>query len=65
VVTGRLAWVLSGQGQNMIFTLFAANVIGGISSSAGRGTMFGTLTGVVILVALVVARVTAGEAEGT
>lgn len=49
----------------MIFTVFAANVIGGISLSAGRGTMFGTLTGVVILVALVVARVTAGEAEGT
>ena len=65
MVTGRLAWVLSGQGQHMIFMMFAANVIGGISLSAGRGTMFGALTGVVILVALVLARVTAGEAEET
>jgi ribose/xylose/arabinose/galactoside ABC-type transport system permease subunit len=49
----------------MIFMVFAANVIGGISLNAGRGTMFGALTGVVILVALVPARVTAGEAEET
>jgi simple sugar transport system permease protein len=91
LLTGRLASVLSGQGQNMIFTVFAASVIGGISLSGGRGTMFGALTGVVllgvigniltlsriqpfwidaafgavILIALVLARVTAGEAEET
>jgi simple sugar transport system permease protein len=89
LLSGRLASVLSGQGQNMIFTVFAASVIGGISLSGGRGTMFGALTGVVllgvigniltlsriqpfwidaafgavILVALVLARITAGEAE--
>ncbi|HLF42610.1 MAG TPA: ABC transporter permease [Acidimicrobiia bacterium] len=49
LLTGRLASVLSGQGQNMIFTVFAACVIGGISLSGGRGTMFGALTGVLLL----------------
>lgn len=49
LLTGRLASVLSGQGQNMIFTVFAACVIGGISLNGGRGTMFGALTGVLLL----------------
>lgn len=49
LLTGRLASVLSGQGQNMIFTVFAACVIGGISLSGGRGSMFGALTGVLLL----------------
>jgi simple sugar transport system permease protein len=33
----------------MIFTVFAAAVIGGISLDGGRGTMFGALTGVLLL----------------
>ena len=33
----------------MIFTVFAACVIGGISLSGGRGSMFGALTGVLLL----------------
>jgi simple sugar transport system permease protein len=41
--------VLSGQGQNMIFTVFAAAVIGGIRLNGGQGTMFGALTGVLLL----------------
>jgi simple sugar transport system permease protein len=49
LLMGRLESVLSGQGQNMIFTVFAACVIGGISLSGGRGTMFGALTGVLLL----------------
>ena len=39
-----LASVTSGQGQNMIFFVFAAAVIGGISLNGGRGTVFGALT---------------------
>lgn len=49
LLMGRLESVLSGQGENMIFTVFAASVIGGISLSGGRGTMFGALTGVLLL----------------
>ena len=71
----------------MIFTVFAAAVIGGISLEGGRGTIFGALTGVlllgvldnlltlsqvqtywiqaiygaIILLALLIARVTAGS----
>ncbi|WP_234383274.1 enolase C-terminal domain-like protein [Streptomyces dysideae] len=33
----------------MIFTVFAAAVIGGISLDGGKGTMFGALTGVLLL----------------
>jgi ribose/xylose/arabinose/galactoside ABC-type transport system permease subunit len=49
LLMGRLASVLSGQGQNMIFTVFAASVIGGISLDGGRGTVLGALTGVLLL----------------
>jgi simple sugar transport system permease protein len=49
LLTGRLDSVLSGQGQNMIFTVFAAAVIGGIRLNGGQGTMFGALTGVLLL----------------
>jgi simple sugar transport system permease protein len=91
LLTGRLASVLSGQGQNLIFTVFAAAVIGGISLGGGRGSILGALTGVlllgiisniltlsqipafwinaafggVILIALVLTRITSGEAEET
>ena len=47
--TGRLASVTANQGQNMIFTVFAAAVIGGISLNGGRGRMLGALTGVLLL----------------
>lgn len=46
---GRLAAVTANQGQNMIFTVFAAAVIGGISLNGGRGTMLGAFTGVLLL----------------
>lgn len=47
--TGRLGAVTANQGQNMIFTVMAAAVIGGISLNGGRGTIFGALTGVLLL----------------
>ncbi|KAB2866688.1 MAG: ABC transporter permease, partial [Bauldia sp.] len=37
------------QGSGMIFTVFAAAVIGGISLDGGKGSMFGALTGVLLL----------------
>ena len=49
MLTGRVASVSPAQGQNLIFTVFAAAVIGGISLDGGRGTMFGALTGVLLL----------------
>lgn len=47
--TGYVGAISANQGQNMIFTVFAAAVIGGISLDGGRGTMFGALTGVLLL----------------
>jgi ribose/xylose/arabinose/galactoside ABC-type transport system permease subunit len=87
MLTGRIASVVSSQGQNMIFYVFASAVIGGISLNGGRGRLLGALTGVlllgflqniltlaevpafwidaaygaIILVALILARVTAGD----
>ncbi len=49
LLTGRLASVMSGQGQNMIFTVFAACVIGRISLNGGKGTLVGALCGVILL----------------
>ena len=49
MLTGRIASVVSSQGQNMIFYVFAAAVIGGISLNGGRGRMIGALTGVLLL----------------
>lgn len=49
VLAGRLASVPAAMGQNSIFSVFAAAVIGGISLSGGRGTMFGALCGVLLL----------------
>src|SRR5207244_4611273 len=37
------------QGSNLIFSVFAAAVIGGISLEGGRGRMVGALTGVILL----------------
>lgn len=89
MLTGRIASVVTSQGQNMIFYVFAAAVIGGISLNGGKGRLLGALTGVlllgilqnaltlaeipafwidavygaIILIALVLSRVTGGEAE--
>jgi simple sugar transport system permease protein len=49
MLAGRLASVTSGQGKDMIFFVFAAAVIGGVSLNGGRGNIFGALTGVLLL----------------
>jgi simple sugar transport system permease protein len=49
MLTGRIASVVSSQGQNMIFYVFAAAVIGGISLNGGRGRLVGALSGVLLL----------------
>lgn len=49
MLTSRIASVTADQGQNMIFTVFAAAVIGGISLNGGRGSMIGAATGVLLL----------------
>ncbi len=47
--TGHYGSVSATQGDGWIFQVFAAAVIGGISLSGGRGTLFGALTGVLSL----------------
>jgi simple sugar transport system permease protein len=49
VTTGYVGAISANQGNGMIFTVFAAAVIGGISLDGGKGTMFGALTGVLLL----------------
>ncbi|GGK71502.1 sugar ABC transporter permease [Sphaerisporangium melleum] len=49
LMTGRLGSVAAAQGDGMIFTVFAAAVIGGISLDGGKGTLFGALCGVLVL----------------
>lgn len=49
LLTGRIASVVASQGQNMIFYVFAAAVIGGISLNGGQGSLLGALTGVLFL----------------
>jgi len=89
LMTGRLGSVAAAQGEGMIFTVFAAAVIDGVSMEGGKGTLFGALCGVlvlglinniltlagvsaqwiqaiyglIILIALVLARVTTGKAQ--
>ena len=89
LMTGRLGSVAAAQGEGMIFTVFAAAVIGGVSLEGGKGTLFGALCGVlvlglinniltlasvsaqwiqaiyglIILVALMLARLTTGKAQ--
>jgi simple sugar transport system permease protein len=46
---GYVTVVTAGQGSNLIFAVFAAAVIGGISLDGGRGRMIGALTGVILL----------------
>ena len=49
LLAGRLGSIAAAQGQGMIFTVFAAAVIGGISLDGGKGSLFGALCGVVVL----------------
>jgi simple sugar transport system permease protein len=49
ITTGYVGAISANQGNGMIFTVFAAAVIGGISLDGGKGTMFGALTGVLLL----------------
>ena len=47
--TGRLGSVAAAQGEGLIFQVFAAAVIGGVSLDGGKGTLFGALCGVIVL----------------
>src|SRR3954447_9940796 len=49
MTSGQVVAVTANQGNNLIFTVFAAAVIGGIALEGGRGRMFGAFTGVVLL----------------
>lgn len=49
VVTGYVGAINANQGNGMIFTVFAAAVIGGISLDGGKGSMPGALLGVLLL----------------
>jgi simple sugar transport system permease protein len=49
MVTGYVGAINANQGNGMIFTVFAAAVIGGISLDGGKGSMFGALSGVLLL----------------
>lgn len=49
LMTSRIASVTASQGQNIMFTVFAAAVIGGIDLNGGRGRMLGAATGVLLL----------------
>lgn len=46
---GRVVAVTANQGANLIFTVFAAAVIGGVGLNGGKGNMLGAATGVVLL----------------
>jgi len=46
---GHYGSISATQGDRMIFQVFAATVIGGVSLNGGRGTIFGALTGVLAL----------------
>jgi simple sugar transport system permease protein len=49
MTAGEVLTVTANQGNNLIFTVFAAAVIGGIELEGGRGRMLGAFTGVVLL----------------
>lgn len=49
LLSARIASVTANQGANLIFTVFAASVIGGVTLTGGRGTMMGAFTGVILL----------------
>jgi simple sugar transport system permease protein len=49
MTAGQVNAVTANQGNNLIFTVFAAAVIGGIALEGGKGRMLGAFTGVVLL----------------
>ena len=49
VLSSQIASATASQGQDLIFTVFAAAVIGGIDLKGGRGQMAGAATGVLLL----------------
>jgi simple sugar transport system permease protein len=49
MTAGQVIAVTADQGNNLIFSVFAAAVIGGVSLDGGRGRMVGALTGVILL----------------
>ncbi len=49
MTAGHVDAVTANQGNNLIFTVFAAAVIGGIALEGGRGRILGAFTGVVLL----------------
>ncbi len=49
MLVGRLNSVAVSQGENLIFDVFAAAVIGGVALDGGKGTIFGALSGVLLL----------------
>jgi simple sugar transport system permease protein len=49
MLTARIASVTAAQGDGMIFTVYAAAVIGGISLNGGRGSIIGAACGVLLL----------------
>ncbi|MBI4923317.1 MAG: ABC transporter permease [Devosia nanyangense] len=48
-LTGRLDSAVTTQGQGIIFSAFAAAVIGGVSLGGGRGTIVGVVSGVLLI----------------
>jgi len=49
MTAGQVVAVTASQASNLIFSVFAAADIGGISHEGGRGRMVGALTGVILL----------------
>jgi len=49
MTAGQVDAVTTNQGTGVIFTVFAAAVIGGISLDGGKGRMLGAFTGVLLL----------------
>jgi simple sugar transport system permease protein len=49
VLVGRVGAIDARLGDGMIFTVFAAAVIGGIALDGGRGSLIGALAGVLLL----------------
>jgi simple sugar transport system permease protein len=49
MTAGQVVAVTASQGAGLIFAVFAAAVVGGISLDGGRGRMVGALSGVVLL----------------
>ena len=49
LMTGRLDSAVTSQGEGIIFSAFAAAVIGGVSLGGGKGTIVGVVSGVLLI----------------